>query len=265
MWFRSFEDRPYAAVALYAFPFAGSGAAVFRPWTRHLPPMVELRAVQLPGRQDRIAEPPVHDCATLVTGLADVVESRLDDRPFAFFGHSMGALLSFELARELRRRGSPTPIVLGLSGWPSPRGGLPRVRYGGLSDAEFLDTVRRLGGMPEDVLNAPDLLSLIMPTLRADFAVVESHSFRDELPLDIPLSVFGGVADPFVEEGGLQTWRRESSAEVTVRQYPGRHFYLMDHFASVVSAFVGDLRAALDERGARGASPGRATGGASWQ
>lgn len=246
LWFRCFRPRPQATVRVYVLPFAGGGAAFYRTWADRLPASVELRAAQLPGRQDRMAEPPVTDCAELVRSLTDVLVDDARGRTFALFGHSMGALLSFEVARELRRRGAPAPVLLGLSGWSSPRGGLPHSRYSDLSDEEFLDAVRRLGGMPQDVLDEPDLLRLVLPTLRADFSVAESHRYRPEPPLDLPVSVFGGTADPFTERRGLEEWQRETTAPVTVRHYPGKHFYLADHADAVAEMFTADLRAARD-------------------
>ncbi|MHB9857125.1 thioesterase II family protein [Streptomyces sp. YIM S03343] len=254
LWFRCFERRPYAVGRIYAFPFAGGGAAVYRGWVDRLPASVELRAAQLPGRQDRMAEPPVTDLAELVRTLADILLddlADLDHGPFAFFGHSMGALLSFELARELRRRGGPLPVLLGLSGWSSPRGGLPHERYSGLSDQQFLFALRRLGGMPQDVLNAPELLRLVLPTLRADFAVVESHTYRQEPPLRQPMSVFGGISDPFTERRGIEEWRHETTAPVTARHYPGKHFFLLEEADAVAVAFAGDLSRALTGGGVR--------------
>lgn len=256
LWFRRFAHRPHAGLRVYAFPFAGGSAAVYRPWTESLPASVELCAVQLPGRQDRIMEPAPADCAELVGVLADVLEPERTDIPFAFFGHSMGALLSFELTRELRRRGRPLPVALGLSGWPSPRD-IPREGYADLTDEEFLRVLTRLGGMPDDVLNSPDLLHLVLPTLRADFRVVESHVYREEELLDLPLSVFGGTADPFTVHGALELWGRETTGKVMVRHYSGRHFFLLDHARSVISSFVGDIRAALD-RAAASPAGGRA-------
>ncbi|WP_069811175.1 thioesterase II family protein [Streptomyces sp. TP-A0874] len=255
-WFRCFRPRPQAAVLLYALPFAGGGAAFYRAWADRLPASVELRAVQLPGRQDRMAEPPAVDCAALCRSLASALRDDLSDRPFALFGHSMGALLSFELARELRRLGERAPVALGVSGWSSPRDRLPHGRYTTLSDAEFLTVVRRLGGMPQDVLDEPDLLSLVLPTLRADFQVVEGYSYREEPPLDLPMSVFGGVSDPFTERQGLEGWQQETTGPVTVRHYPGRHFYLTEHADAVAGAFLADLRAAL-----AGSNPAPTEGG----
>jgi medium-chain acyl-[acyl-carrier-protein] hydrolase len=265
LWFRCFRPRPYAGVRLYVFPFAGSGAGMYRTWCERLPASVELRSVQLPGRQDRIDELPVTECADLVTALTDVLEAdllqgRQGEQPFAFFGHSMGALLAFEVTRELRRRGRRLPVTLGLSGWPTPRSGLPHRPYSHLSDEEFLLVLGRLGGMPDDVLGAPDLLQLVLPTVRADFTVVESHTYRHEAPLELPLSAFGGAADPFTVAGGLESWQQETSARVTARYYPGRHFYLLDQADAVAAAFVGDIRAAL-AGGASGSASSGASGG----
>ncbi|MGK5631435.1 thioesterase II family protein [Streptomyces sp. URMC 123] len=243
-WFVSFDDRPEASLTLICFPFAGASAPAFRPWLPLLPRSVALRAVQLPGRQDRMREPAMTGHREIVDALADAMAERPPERPYAFFGHSMGALLAFELTRELRRRGAPAPVLLGVSGWPAPSGVPSYAPISGLPDDRFLAAVATLGGMPDEVLAEPELINVLLPSLRADFGVCERYRYRPGEPLDIPLTVFGGTRDPMTTMEGLRGWRTESTRPVRVRQYQGDHFYLLQHAPAVVGALVDEIRGA---------------------
>lgn len=241
-WTSVFVPRPAARLRLFAFHFAGGGASVYRPWALQLPPWVELRAVQLPGRLDRRGERPLGSVAEVVAGVADAVAEEVW-RPYAVFGHSMGALVAFELARLLRARGLPPPVRLSVSGWPSPRLWPGTFELSGLPDAQFVAAVTALGGIPEEVLRMPSLLRLVLPVLRADLRVCEEYRYAPEAPLTVPVSVFAGVDDPLIPKGGLETWTEETTCGVTIRRYPGHHFYLLDQMATVIEDLVGDLSA----------------------
>jgi medium-chain acyl-[acyl-carrier-protein] hydrolase len=239
-WTIAFAPRPAATMRIFALPFAGGGASVFRPWALALPAWIELRAVQLPGRQDRVAEPPMTDMGAIVEALADALAPDLTI-PYAVFGHSMGALLGFELVRTVRRRKLPEPVRLAVSGWPSPR---IRPRAGTLAelpDDEFLRALQDLGGVPDAVLAAPDMLAFALPALRADFAVCAGYEYEPESLLDVPISAFGGSADPLSSREALATWSDETTLAVSVRFYPGDHFYLLHHMHAVCRDLVGDL------------------------
>jgi surfactin synthase thioesterase subunit len=244
-WRVAFVERPDARVRLYCFPFAGGGAPVFRPWALGLPAWVELRAVKLPGRHDRSHEPACSSLISLAENLADVLRGELADRPFAFFGHSMGALVAYEVARQLRRRGGSAPRLLAVSGRHAPH--LPdRSRpVHLLPDAEFIEAVGELGGMPAEVLRDDQLIALALPVLRADFAACHGYHHVPEAPLECPISVFGGQSDPLLTPEERTGWQRHSTAQVTSRVYSGGHFYLFDHEESMLSALVMDLAHAV--------------------
>ena len=210
---------------VFCLPYAGGGAAIYQPWTRLAPPALQVAAIQLPGREHRLAEPAYSDVHALVPPLLDGIRTHLD-RPFAIFGHSMGALIAFELARELRRRGMPQPVRLFVSAHRAPHLPDRRPPIHALPGAEFWPALRKLGGTPDEVLEHHELMALVEPMLRADFKLCETYAFREEPPLEIPLSVFGGSEDPGVGRDELEAWSEVTRAPVNVEMFPGDHYYL---------------------------------------
>jgi medium-chain acyl-[acyl-carrier-protein] hydrolase len=191
-----------------------------------LPHTIQVRAVQLPGRDVRVREPAFTAFDPLVERLAAGLEPWLDERPFALFGHSMGALLSFALARARRRAGKAGPVMLIVSGhnapgWPST---FPCVAS--MSDADVLHWLRRLGGTPGGVFEVPELLEMVLRTLRADLMVCDSYAHTPEAPLACPIVAFGGLEDPYTSRDGLLAWKHETSAKFSARLMPGSHFFL---------------------------------------
>lgn len=214
-----------SGMRLICFPYAGGGASVFRSWGQHsLLSNVEVCAVQLPGREARITEAPVEDVRQLVPQLREALEPYLD-RPFAFFGHSIGALVSFELARELRRTGGIEPRHLFVSGCPAPHLSHSE-RMWDLPDDEFLERLRRFNGTPPDVLNHPELMDMMLPTIRADFALRDRYDYRDEPSVSCPITAFGGMADMHVDCAMLRAWRQHTQERFQVWLFQGDHFFL---------------------------------------
>lgn len=244
IWTQYHVPAPGARLRLFCFPYAGAGASVYRSWRETLPAGVELCPVQLPGRERRIREPPRTRLPVLVGELGDALRSLLE-LPFAFFGHSMGALLAFELARELRRRGGPRPVHLFVSGHQAPRLPAPHPPVHHLPDGEFLAEIRRLNGTPRELLEHEELRELLLPLLRADLEMCESYVYLAGEPLEVPISVFGGDADPEASPADLGPWEEETSREHAVRIYAGDHFFIHTARGAVLRDLGEDLERTL--------------------
>ena len=234
------RERP-GALKLFAVPYAGRGASLYYPWRALVPQWMELVAVQLPGREARLQEMAINRIAPLITQLANAILPEING-PYALFGHSMGALVCFELTRQLRDLGAPLPLALGLSGHQSPT--LPRTDtpLHMMSDADFITAMReRYDGIPQAVLDRPELLQLLLPTLRRDIEALEHFRFVAGTPLTIPFLLYGGTEDAQTDANRLDAWRELTNGPVTLRRFPGGHFYLQEDPAQVVSALVNDL------------------------
>lgn len=225
-WLQRFAPKPHARARLFCFPHAGVGASVYRQWPASLPDGLELCAVQLPGRANRLREPALSSMPELVQALVPALRPHLD-LPFAFFGHSMGAVLSSEVARALHAAGEPVPRHLFVSGRrPAHMPGSESLLHV-LPDGEFVEQInQRYGGIPPELLQHADLMELLLPSLRADIAALEKHCPGVREPMAIPLAVFGGTDDRLTPREHLDAWRSETSAAFRVRVFPGGHFYL---------------------------------------
>jgi medium-chain acyl-[acyl-carrier-protein] hydrolase len=242
-WVTFPRPAPQARLRLFCFPYAGGNAMIYRSWPMGLPPTVEICAVQLPGHGSRLGEPAFDRLVPLVQALAPQLYPYLD-KPYAFFGHSMGAIISFELARLLRKEHRQGPARLFVSGHREPR-----IKDAGpttfdLPMAEFIERLRRLNGTPKEVLEHPELINLMTPVLRADFAISETYEYIDEKPLECDLTAFGGVGDIEVTRKHLEAWRLQTSANFNLRMFPGDHFFLNTARPSLLQALSLDLERA---------------------
>ncbi|HEY9157248.1 thioesterase II family protein [Candidatus Binatus sp.] len=224
-WISHRKLGPKTRLRLFCFPYAGAGALIFRTWSDNLPADVEVCPLQLPGRGTRMTERPFTHLSPLVEALAQALAPLLD-RPFAFFGHSLGALVSFELARRIRRQYGVHPVHLFVSA-----GRAPQIPHRGpfihtLPDSEFLMELRRLNGTPSELLGHEELMEIMLPVLRADFAVYETYLYSTEPPLNCPISAFGGLQDNKVSDSDLEAWRAQTSVSFSLRMFPGDHFFL---------------------------------------
>ena len=204
--------RQEAEVDLFCFPYAGSGASTFHRW-QHLDGgdgRFRVLPVQLPGRENRLAEPPHRRMAGLVDDLVGALVTVMD-RPFAFFGHSMGALIAYEVACALRSRGLPQPAYLMLSAFRAPHLPSTNIRIYHLPD-EVLKIVLAKDGMAPDVLSNDALMSALLPTLRADLELCDTYEYMHRAPLDVPIAVFGGERDVRVGRNDLIGWREHTTA-----------------------------------------------------
>lgn len=224
-WIRRLRPGSGARRRLICFAHAGAGAYSFREWPKGLPDHVDVVGVQLPGREDRLTERPFSDVADVVAQLIDVLAPELT-MPCVFFGHSMGALIAFELARELRRRKLPAPGLLVASAFRAPQ--LPRraLSMHELSDAEFIAAVNeRYSAVPEAVASNAELMELILPGLRGDITICDTYEFGEDQPLDCPIVAFGGEDDDEVGREELAGWESQTSAGFEQILFPGGHFF----------------------------------------
>jgi surfactin synthase thioesterase subunit len=237
-WFTPGRSPEDARIRLFLLPHAGSGAAAYRGWDRLLPADIGVQALTLPGRQSRRAEPLPADWDAVLDDLQLALLAELDDdRPYALFGHCIGAMLAYRLTVRFEAAGDPSPMLLGMSGW-TPRGFFRApAGHEKLSMREFGDLFKDLGAFPEELWTDPDMLDLVMPPVIADFRIAAQYE-DDEAVVDCPLVSYAGQADPLlVEPDAMAAWTGRSRQYLGHREYPGNHFYVSEHAAAVMSDF----------------------------
>ncbi|MBV6697782.1 thioesterase [Kitasatospora aureofaciens] len=243
-WLRRPQPRPAAALRLLCLPHAGGSAGLYRPWAALLPPDVELLAACPPGRADRLHEPLPDDLPTLVAGLAAAVAPLLD-RPWAVFGHSMGATVGHELILHLMRRGHRPPVHLFASAREAPQ-----FHHGGtvhlLDDDALCAELTRLGGTNADLLAIPELRALALPAVRGDYRLIETYTNLPRAQLPCPVAAFIGTDDHELTPEEAAGWADWTDAGFELQSFPGGHFYLSDQPAAVISAVLDRLRTPAD-------------------
>ena len=224
-WFTCAKPDPHARLRLFCFPYAGGGTAIYRGWENYVPPGVEVFPIQPPGRGNRFREPAFDRVHSLVAAVAGAMEPFLDCR-IALFGHSVGAIASFELAHLLADQFGVYVSHLFVSGARGPQ--LPRNRHNihALPEEEFFTELKTLNGTPPEVLENPDLMRMISTTLRADFALAETYRCEHVQPLDCPITVFGGLDDTLAAREDLEGWRIHTTGSFDLCQLPGDHFFI---------------------------------------
>lgn len=240
-WLYMPRANPQAQMRLFCFPYAGGNASVFRTWPDYLSDDIEVCAVQLPGRSQRMKEPPFTHLPHLVNALVPILVDEYLEQPFALFGHSMGAIIAFEVARALHQRYGLLPERLFVSARRAPQVPLTRPLLHQLPPAEFADALRNLGGTPDSVLENAELLKLFLPMLRADFTLTETYMYDRDAPLPCPLSAFGGTFDPLVSHDSLEAWRTQTREAFKLRMFTGGHFFINSQRSALLQALESDL------------------------
>lgn len=239
-WLRRFAPAGDATSSLVCLPHAGGSASFFFPLARALAPAIDVLAVQYPGRQDRHHEPNIGTLPELADRIVDAVRL-MDDRPFALFGHSMGALLAYEVALRLAAAGLPAPSHLFASGRRAPS------RYRGdrfhlSSDDGILDHIRRLGGPGSTALDDPEIRAMVLPLIRNDYRAVETYRHDPSAVLDCPVTVLTGDRDALVSLDEAHAWAGHTTGPTDVVVLPGGHFYLADRIEQIVALLGGRTR-----------------------
>lgn len=244
-WFVRYRSSSGARLRLFCFPYAGGGAAVFRPWSQALSQHIDVCAFQMPGRETRIREAPLSKLHEIVEAAVSAMRSQLD-LPYAMFGHSMGSVIAFEASRRLASEGLPLPLHVWLSARRAPGHSDPDPPLRNLSDDDFVDALDlRYGGIPAAVRADRELMSLLLPGLRADIAALETHELLAEPRLTRPITVFGGSADPRAPAEGLDGWRVATTDRFRVRVFEGDHFYIVPRRAEVLAEITRELDRAV--------------------
>jgi medium-chain acyl-[acyl-carrier-protein] hydrolase len=239
-WFLFPRPNPAAALRLFCFHYAGGSAQIFHAWPGRLPPGVEMGAIQLPGRGHRLGEPHIRRMAPLSRIIAQELLPYLD-KPFVFFGHSLGALLCFETARSLRRENRRQPAHLFVSATESPHRRNSEEPLSGLPKSALVKKLHEFNGAPVEALQNDELLDLMLPTVRADFELCETYEYHPEPPLECPMTIYGGLEDHKVEAERLAAWSEMTVGTSEIRMFPGGHFYLNSSRATFLPTFAGDL------------------------
>ena len=224
-WISFVKPAPAARLRLFCFPYAGGGAMIFRKWADALPSTVEVAALRPPGREGRLKEKPFTSLAPLVRTIDEVLEPYLD-KPFAFFGHSMGAVIGYEWARLLQAERGLEPLHLFVSGRRAPQYPDDDCQTHALPEKEFVEELKRLNGTPREVLDHPELMEMMLPLLRADFSVCGGYEYSPGPPLNCPITAYGGLSDTSVTRATLEGWRQHTTSTFTLRMLEGDHFFL---------------------------------------
>jgi medium-chain acyl-[acyl-carrier-protein] hydrolase len=230
-----------ARCRLFCLPHSGSGAAQFGPWKSFLPPFLDICPIQLPGRENRFREAPLTQIHRIAEILAVELKPYLD-RPYILYGYSLGALIAFELARQLRRQNASPALALYALARPAPN--LVQTRYPihQLTDKEFLlELTHRFNGMSPAILKEKELMELLLPTLRADFTALETYVYQAEAPLDCPIRAFGGSDDPTTTEEELRAWELHTTGTFESAIFPGDHFFIRNNQQPILRSILSML------------------------
>lgn len=236
LWIRRYHRSPESSIKLLCLPHAGGAASSFFELSKALAPMIEVLAVQYPGRQDRRTEPVLTDIGALADAVVAAVRYE-SDQPLAIFGHSMGAVIGFEVARRLERAGAP-PSVLIVSARRAPDATSQRTQLHARTDAEVIAELRTLSGTRDDFLGDEEIVRMIMPAIRGDYTAVETYRYVEGQVLSCPVHAFVGDSDPRVQPGEVHGWAAHTSSAFDVKVFSGGHFYLHDTRGPVEQAIL---------------------------
>ena len=243
-WFPNIERTEGAKLRLFCFPYAGGGASVFRNWQGLMRDEIAIVPARLPGRESRTSEQPLDRIGSMVEAVAEAIGPYIAE-PFALFGHSMGAMIGFELARWLRRRSQPMPLALLVAGARAPQFRRDHVPAAVPDDDEFLREIRELEGAPKEVLENDDLLKYLLPALKADSLLGRMYVYHDEPPLDIPLRAYSGENDTRLPASVIEAWRKQTTGSFGLKRFPGGHFFLHTAERAFRGAVANDLEEIL--------------------
>ncbi|MFN6571684.1 thioesterase II family protein [Dendronalium sp. ChiSLP03b] len=239
-WIVRYQSHPKVRLRLFCFPYAGGSTSTYRKWSELLPSDIEVCPVQLPGRENRSMEAPFTHVTPLVESLLPVLNSYLD-LPYAFFGHSMGALISFELARQIRKQRYPEPQHLFVSSRRSPHLPSSEPPIHKLPETAFWEQLRLYDGVPDTLLQSSQIAKFFLPLLRADFAIHETYKYTPGTQFNYPITAFGGLHDRKVGSEEIMAWRELTNSDFYLHLFPGNHLFLRKEYQQILSVIARNL------------------------
>ena len=238
--------NPDLALRLFCLPYAGGSSTIFYRWSEYVSPAIEVCSVQLPGREGRLTMPPYTSMRPLVQAVRNALLPFLD-RPYLLFGHSLGALIAFELARDLRACGAPRPLSLLVSAASAPHVARASDRLHTLPDDKLIRQLSLLQGTRQEILQHPEIMQLLLPTIRADLQVFETYTYKAGPSLPCPIAAFGGNDDERVSLADLENWRRHTGAAFSLAMLPGDHFFIHSACRLLVERIGSHVDTVLDQ------------------
>lgn len=236
LWFRRFNVHSGGRRRLICFHHAGGGPSLFRDWHRYVTPDTEVWAAAIPGREARFAEPPIEQLDVLAAILTEMLPL---DLPFAFFGHSLGSLVGFEVARQLHQRGLIVPQHLFVSASPAPQLCWRTPSRAMLSDADLLRVLGSYNGTPKEIFAYPDYLRMVLPALRADLNLIDSYIVPEDSKVRLPITAYAGTEDAHIQLAQVLAWERWAISGFICHPFEGDHFYLNHHRAELINDLLG--------------------------
>ncbi|CCN83767.1 putative Thioesterase type II [Vibrio nigripulchritudo SFn27] len=236
-WFAIPNPKPDAALRIFCLPYAGGNVSSFLPYASIEGLDVELCAVQLPGKGSRLREAPYENMSALVNDLATALIP-LMDKPFIIWGHSLGSRIGYELIKLLKSKGMRLPVHFILAASRAPHEFNSERPMHGLSDEEFKGRLKEMGGTPDEVIEHDGLMSMLLPGLKADFKLAETHKVSEIIPLNIPATLFGGTKDTTIPSHTLPRWENHLTAGFELVMIEGDHFFIDKQFDSVSKKLV---------------------------
>lgn len=245
-WFVCPKPHPQPALRLFCFPYAGGGASVYRTWAANVPPSIEVCAIQLPGREMRFHELPSNQVEAVVDALAPCLTPFIHT-PFAFFGHSLGTLIAFELAHRLQADHQRSPDYLFAAARHAPHLLSRKPVIHALPEPEFVQQLaQHYGGIPQQVLDEPELKAMYIRVLRADFTLLETYQYRAAGRLNCPIAVFGGTEDLGTHHDTLDAWRIHTSRAFSLHMIAGGHFFVQQNQPELFAKLLPILTSLLE-------------------
>lgn len=238
-----------ADAKLFCFPYAGAGVSSYHTFCKSLPAHIIPFVVRLPGRETTRQQTPLTDINEIVARLAKAIRPALGKSPVFFWGHSMGALLAFEVARLLQDDLKPTCLIISGHAAPQIPAPLKPTPVVEMDDAQFVRLVQSYGGMPQAIIDNPDILQLVLPQLRSDLIALEGYRYVSGAPLDSDIFCVNGKSDHMVNRSKVMAWQEQTTGEFSSRWLPGSHFFINENrpaLVQLISEVISDKLVYLD-------------------